>query len=66
MSLKTESFTLTNLLIGSALLGGNIAGDVIGGILGDRTDDFCCRAYQPIYIAGRWITIFKRVIGDEC
>jgi hypothetical protein len=54
-----EPFALTNLLIGSALLGGNIAGDVIGGILGDRTDDFCCRAYQPIYIAGQWITIFK-------
>jgi len=56
-----EPFTLTNLLIGSALFGTNVLGSTIGGILGNRADDFCCRAYQRIYIAEQWITIFKGV-----
>lgn len=44
-----EPFTLTNLLIGSALFGSNVAGAVIGGILGNCADDFCCRAFRYIY-----------------
>jgi len=61
MILKMEPFTLTNLLIGSALFGTNVLGSTIGSILGNRADDFCCRSYQRIYIQGQWTTIFKVV-----
>ncbi|MBM3236396.1 tetratricopeptide repeat protein [Candidatus Poribacteria bacterium] len=43
-----EPFTITGLLIGSALFGGNVAGAVISGILGNRAYDFCCQAYATI------------------